>query len=107
LTTATSCGSGYTGTKYVTTTTSCSGGTSSTGDTSNCGCANGAPNYPSCTVIAPTMSAQCPASYYSCMFYKQGWSKMYRNDYSGPSCTLTQSFNGVVLSYDERCGQLL
>lgn len=48
-TAATACGSGYTGTKYITTTQLCPSGTSSSEDTSGCGCTNGGNDYPTCT----------------------------------------------------------
>lgn len=45
----TSCGTGYTGTMYITTHYTCPSGSYQTSNTSNCGCANGALNYPTCT----------------------------------------------------------
>jgi hypothetical protein len=45
----TSCGSGFTGTKYITTYYTCPSGSYQTENDSNCGCANGATNYPTCT----------------------------------------------------------
>lgn len=48
-TTATACGSGYTGTKYITTTQNCPSGSSTSEDTSGCGCANGGSDYPTCS----------------------------------------------------------
>lgn len=46
---STSCGSGYSGTKYITTHYTCPSGSYNTENASNCGCANGATNYPTCT----------------------------------------------------------
>ena len=50
---ATACGSGFSGTKYVTTYYSCPSGSSTSEDTSGCGCANGANDYPTCTAPQP------------------------------------------------------
>lgn len=58
-TTSASCGSGFTGTKYTTTATFCPSGTSSTVDTSACGCANGALDYPTCSAVPA--DPKCPA----------------------------------------------
>ena len=50
---STACGTGFTGTKYVTTNYSCPSGSTTTENTSGCGCANGANDYPSCTPPPP------------------------------------------------------
>lgn len=55
---ATSCGTGFTGTKYVTTNYTCPSGSSQSENTSNCGCANGAIDYPFCTPPPPAQT--CP-----------------------------------------------
>jgi hypothetical protein len=69
-TTSSACGTGYTGTKYTTTKSLCPSGTSSTVDTSGCGCANGATDYPKCTPTDPactptstTTSSACGSGY--------------------------------------------
>jgi hypothetical protein len=61
-TNATSCGTGYTGTKYVTVKQLCPSGTSSSEDTSGCGCANGATDYPTCSPVPapePDLTKTC------------------------------------------------
>lgn len=59
-TSSTSCGTGYTGTKYITTNYLCPSGSSTSVDSSGCGCANGAADYPTCTPIAPPPAACIP-----------------------------------------------
>ncbi len=46
---STACGTGYTGTKYITTHYTCPSGSYNTTNDDGCGCANGATNYPTCT----------------------------------------------------------
>lgn len=60
-TSATSCGVGYTGTKYVTVKQLCPSGASTSEDTSGCGCANGAADFPTCTPVAapPPVTKTC------------------------------------------------
>lgn len=66
---ATACGTGYSGTKYITTNYTCPSGSYQTENTSQCGCANGANNYPTCTppyqepVSPPAQPAGCYDSY--------------------------------------------
>lgn len=62
-TSSTSCGSGYSGTKYITTNYACPSGTSTTTDDSGCGCANGANDYPTCRKPLPPASNGCPDNY--------------------------------------------
>lgn len=61
-TTYQACGSGYTGNIAITTTYLCPSGTSQSQNTGGCGCANGAPDYPTCTIYTPPPPASniCP-----------------------------------------------
>lgn len=68
-TASTSCGSGFSGTKYITTYYTCPSGTYQTENDSQCGCANGANNYPTCTppyqepVTPPVQPSGCEDVY--------------------------------------------
>lgn len=62
-TSSAACGSGYTGTKHITTTFACPSGTSTTINDSGCGCANGARDYPSCTPPPPPPPSGCTDIY--------------------------------------------
>lgn len=66
------CGTGFTGTRVITTTTLCPSGSTTSEDTSGCGCANGALDYPTCKVQPPPMPPvnQCPADHYLDKFWK-------------------------------------
>lgn len=61
----TSCGTGYSGTKYITTYYTCPSGSYQTENTSGCGCANGATNYPTCTppYVPPPSPSGCVDKY--------------------------------------------
>ena len=63
------CGTGFSGTKYTTTTYSCPSGSTSTTDTSGCGCANGATDYPTCTVVQAAPPTPPP---FSCQSWVYG-----------------------------------
>lgn len=61
---ATSCGGGYSGTKYVTTNYTCPSGSWVSENTAGCGCANGAADFPRCTPppvvpVTPPATAGC------------------------------------------------
>lgn len=56
----TSCGTNYSGTKYITTHYTCPGGSYQTENTSQCGCANGSTDYPTCTPYSPPPPAPPP-----------------------------------------------
>jgi hypothetical protein len=56
---ATSCGGGYSGTKYVTTNYTCPSGSWVSENTAGCGCANGAADFPRCTP-PPNVPVQPP-----------------------------------------------
>lgn len=68
-TSSTSCGSGFSGTKYITTYYTCPSGTYQTTNDSQCGCANGANDYPKCTpphqepVTTPAQPSGCEDGY--------------------------------------------
>jgi hypothetical protein len=107
---ATACGSGYTGTKYVTTYQNCPSGTSSSENTSGCGCANGGNNYPTCTPpytppppppqpACPPMERFCEQDFSQNTQEMDGWSNtIYQYgvyDYEGPNCTVQRYVNGT------------
>jgi hypothetical protein len=68
-TSSTACGSGFSGTKYITTYYTCPSGTYQTTNDSQCGCANGANDYPKCTpphqepVTTPAQPSGCEDGY--------------------------------------------
>lgn len=63
-TSSAACGSGFTGTKYITTTFACPSGTSTSINEDGCGCANGANNYPTCRLPAlPDIPSGCTDIY--------------------------------------------
>lgn len=74
-TTSRSCGTNFSGTLFTTSTTSCPSGAygspsyGTTTDSSNCGCANGASNFPICSLPAPI-----PVAPLVCKTTTAGWS---------------------------------
>jgi len=104
---ATSCGANYSGTKYITTNYTCPNGSYQTENTSGCGCANGANDFPTCT--PPPPPASCPGVYMWCEEERhQGddprdinyhvWQRVS----SGPTCT-EQTWEYTVRGYYEGC----
>ena len=108
-TAATSCGSGFTGTKYVTTYNSCPSGSSTSEDTSGCGCANGATDFPTCTIFAAPTSVTCPPKEMWCEEIRQQsddprdiYYQVYVRYYEGQECRL-QTGSVTSRSYDQKC----
>ena len=58
-TTSSACGDGFTGTQYFTTHNTCPTGVYYTTDVSECGCANGGTDYPTCTPPDPSLNQAC------------------------------------------------
>lgn len=92
-----SCGSSFTGFKVITTTQLCPTGTSTSTDSSGCGCANGGADYPTCTPpYTPPKPVTCPKTVYHCEEHRyQGddprdiWYEGIQTIYEGSSCTAT------------------
>lgn len=103
-TTYQACGTGYTGNIVTTTNYLCPSGTSQTQDTSGCGCANGAPDYPTCTTNQQQAQLICPragTSVYGCTVTGIGKTGKYmetrfKDDGTGTgTCTSTKTQVGL------------
>lgn len=92
------CGGGFTGTRTVITTFLCPSGTS-TDVVDNCGCANGADDYPTCTPPVPPPNPgklECPAPIASC-FHSGDQTISSVTYFEGPMC----DGRTVETAYDE------
>jgi hypothetical protein len=101
LPSATACGSGYTGTKYILVHQLCPSGIATSEDTSGCGCANGGVDYPTCSppyTPPPPKTPSCPVDVYLDKIWKvAAGGYLYRRydvRYAPGTCARTETPSG-------------